>query len=88
MYELLLQFNKVQDGSHLERIAVAFALTRCKLSLLYRSDSTTDFGLPDMMARRIYMYNFFNKLGNNYKFLPFAIFKGWGGGSILGKNHQ
>ena len=29
-----------------------FALTRCKLSLLYSSDSTTDFGLPDMMARR------------------------------------
>ena len=43
MHELLLQ---------LKRIAVAFALTRCKLSLLYRSDSTTDFGLPDMMARR------------------------------------
>ena len=48
----MLQFNKLYDGSHLERIAVAFALARCKLSLLYRSDSTIDFGLPDMMARR------------------------------------
>ena len=36
---------------HLERIAVTFALTKCRLRLLYSSDNTTDFALPDVMAR-------------------------------------
>ena len=35
-----------------ERITVAFALTKCRLSLLYSSDSTADFVLPYVMARR------------------------------------
>ena len=32
-------------------MAVAFALTKSRLSLLYSSDSTADFILPDVMAR-------------------------------------
>ena len=37
---------KLYDRIHLERIAVAFALTKCRLS---QSDSTDIFGLPDVV---------------------------------------